>query len=141
MDLGTGIIFAAFLEKKYNFVNQYLASRFTLDACSFWGGKKVAYTILTKDYNMRQTSYSTDLQLYLYKPKSIYIFGGIGHYNKSVKDRLWDTTLRSYHISAGTFRRLGAGGYFTEHCGVEISSTTFDDVSKPWVALSLLLRF
>ena len=135
--LGTGFTLAAFVEKKMLGI---LASRFTFDTCFFWGGKTVDYTLLSKSYVAGQYSFSTDLQLYLYRPKSIYIFGGVGYYDKSLKDNLEGTTLRSYDISSGTLQRLGFGGYFKKHCGVEISSTTFDDGSKPWVAISFLMR-
>ena len=132
----TGFVFGLFCEKEYS---QFLASRFAFEY-GRWGGKTVDYSLLSKTYNGTHFSLSTDLQICLFRRKFIYIFGGIGYHDKSVADNLWGETLRYYDISSGTFHRLGAGGYFTKHCGVEISSTTFDDGSKPWVAISFLMR-
>jgi len=135
-DIGSSSGFAVGLFWEMPLGSKYVYGRLTFDYGTL-GGKKIDYLLYSKNYGMNQIDLMYDIQLHLHKSGRVYIFGGLGYYNRSISDNLWGHRMRSYDVTSGNCRNYGCGAYIWKHVGFEFRRVICDD---PWTQLSLTFR-
>jgi hypothetical protein len=128
-----GFTFGLWLEKPFG---DHLAGRVAFEMSSL-GGRAVDHRLYSKSYAVRQFALTCDVLLYPGGSRRLYVFGGIGCYDRFLEESFRGTQVESYGVAYGACRSLGAGAYLSRRVGLEFKRVNGD---APWSQVSLVFR-